>query len=121
MKPFASSVNEYAKFLRDAGEVLRKRTPRAQKTAIGYFPDRIEVLTEEGIARRYFFDTPRPKEADYLLPESSPGGCVPQVGAEGGTRTPTAFPPPEPESGASASSATSAIYYIICGQKSLSI
>ena len=38
-------------------------------------------------------------------------------GAEEGTRTPTAFPPPEPESGASANSATSAIFTMITSTK----
>ena len=76
-------VNEYARVLKNVGEVLRRRTPGEQKTAIGYFLDRIEVLRKEGVARCYFYDTPRPKEIDYILPGSF-RCCVPQHGAEGG-------------------------------------
>jgi len=47
--------------LQNVGEVLRKRTPGEQKTAIGYFLERIEILREEGVARCYFYDTPRLK------------------------------------------------------------
>lgn len=66
-------VNEYARVMKNVGEVLKRRTPGEQKTAVGYFLDRIEVLREEGVARCYFYDTPRPKEVDYLLPGSSSG------------------------------------------------
>ncbi len=52
-------------------------------TYIGYFMDRIEVLRDKGVARCYFYDTPRPKEIDYLLPEGSENRVC-QDGAEGG-------------------------------------
>ena len=52
--------NEYATILEKLGDTLKKRTPGEQKTAIGYFLDRIEVLRDEGVARCYFYDTPRP-------------------------------------------------------------
>ena len=77
-------VNEYARILKNVGEVLKSRTPGEQKTTIGYFLDRIEVMREKGIARCYFYNTPRPREADHILPEAAPGGCVRQDGAEGG-------------------------------------
>ena len=79
-------VNEYARVLKKVGEVLKTRTQGDKKTAIGYFLDKIEVLREEDVARCYFYDTPRPKEVDYLLPER-PEHRVCQDGAEGGTRT----------------------------------
>ena len=110
-------VNEYARVLKNIGKILKTRTPGEQKTAIGYFLDRIEILREEGVARCYFYDTPKLKEIDYLLPVTTSEACVPQYGAEGGTRTPTAFPPLEPESSASANSATSAMRYIIFMEK----
>ncbi|MBI5745672.1 MAG: recombinase family protein [Nitrospirae bacterium] len=77
-------VNEYARVLKNVGEVLKRRSPGEQKTAIGYFLDRIEVMRDEGVARCYFYDTPRPREVDYLLPEDT-GNRVCQDGAEGGT------------------------------------
>ena len=79
-------VNEYAKVLKNVGEIIKSRTPGEKKTAIGYFLDRIEVLREEGIARCYLFDTPRPREIDFILPgmDKLPESCVCQVGAEGG-------------------------------------
>ena len=101
-------VNEYTKELQNVGNIIRSRTPGEQKTAIGYFLDRIEVLREEGIARCYFYDSPRPREIDYILPGVEPGSCVCQVGAEGGTRTPTGLLPLRPERSASTSSTTSA-------------
>jgi hypothetical protein len=70
-------ANEYAKVLKNVGEILRK-----QKVAIGYFGDRIEVIRDEGVARCYFYKNPRMKEVDYFLPSN--GVCVPQYGAEGG-------------------------------------
>jgi DNA invertase Pin-like site-specific DNA recombinase len=60
-------VNEYAKVLKNVGEILRRRDPGEQKTAIGYFLDRIEVIRAEGVARCYFYDVPRPREIDYIL------------------------------------------------------
>ena len=101
-------VNEYARVLKNVGEVLKNRTPGEQKTAIGYFLDRIEVMREKGIARCYFYNTPQPKEVDHILPETAPGGRVSQNGAEGGTRTPTGLLPLRPERSASTSSTTSA-------------
>ena len=101
-------VNEYAKVLKNVSEIIKKRTPGEQKTAIGYFLDRIEVLREKAVARCYFYDTPRFKEIDYILPSLPSGSCVPQNGAEGGTRTPTGLLPLRPERSASTSSTTSA-------------
>ena len=75
--------------------------------------ERVEVVS--------FTTDPKLKEVDYLMSVSPSGGCVPQNGAEEGTRTPTAFPPLEPESSASANSATSAITYNIFIKKNLSI
>lgn len=43
-------ANEYAKALKSVGMVLRKRSPGEQKTAIGLFLDRIEVMRGEGVA-----------------------------------------------------------------------
>ena len=100
-------VNDYARVLKNIGTVLRKREPGEQKTAVGYFLDRIEVMREKGIARCYFYDFPRPREIDYLLPDGSENRVC-QDGAEGGTRTPTGLLPLAPEASASTSSTTSA-------------
>ena len=99
-------VNDYARILNNLGDTLKKRTPGEQKTAIGYFLNRIEVLRDEGVARCYFYDTPRPREIDYALPGDT--GRVCKDGAEGGTRTPTGLLPLRPERSASTSSTTSA-------------
>jgi hypothetical protein len=58
-----------------------EREPGEQKTAIGYFLDKIEVMRDKGVARCYFYEKPRMKEVDYSLP--STGVSIPQDGAEG--------------------------------------
>jgi len=77
-------INKYAEILKNVGEVLRRQTPGEQKVAIGYFLDRIEVLREEGVARCYFYNTPRPQEIDYILPASTTAAFVPHHGNKGG-------------------------------------
>jgi DNA invertase Pin-like site-specific DNA recombinase len=101
-------INKYAEILKNVGEVLKRQAPGEQKTAISYFLDRIEVLRDEGVARCYFYDTPRLQQIDFILPASPTADCVPQDGAEGGTRTPTGLLPLRPERSASTSSTTSA-------------
>lgn len=76
-------VNDYTRALRNISEVLQKRDAGEKKTAIGLFLDRIEVFREEGVARCYFYDLPKIRKDDYILPGYSPQ-CVRQVGAEGG-------------------------------------
>ncbi len=83
-------VNEYAEVLKNVGEVIRKRSPGEQKTAIGFFLDRVEVRKKEGVARCYFYDLPRPGGIDYLVPGLEKNRVC-QDGAEGRNRTGTVF------------------------------
>ena len=89
-------VNEYSRALKKAGDILKGRTPGEQKTSIGYFLDRIEILREEGVARCYFFDTPRPREIDYILPGYEPERVCTSIWCRRGDSNPHRIAPTAP-------------------------